>query len=120
MKTLSMVSEFKGGCCQCLGFDAVEIHGAHGYFIDQCLKDSANDRTDEYGAQSLENRSRLAFEVVDAVAKAIGKDRVGIRFSPFSTYGHAVASDPVPLGIYLAEQLNKREVLNHFLGCCKI
>lgn len=93
------------------GFDGVEIHGAHGYLIDQCLKDSVNDRTDQYGPQSLENRSRFAFEVVDAVSKAIGKDRVGIRFSPFSSYGDAVASDPVPLGIYLAEQLNKREIL---------
>lgn len=93
------------------GFDAVEIHGAHGYLIDQCLKDSVNDRTDKYGPQSLESRSLFAFEVVDAVAKAIGKDRVGIRFSPFSTYGDARASDPLPLGIYLAEQLSKREIL---------
>jgi 12-oxophytodienoic acid reductase len=98
------------------GFDGVEIHGAHGYFIDQFLKDSVNDRTDEYGPQSLESRCRFALEVVDAVALAIGKDRVGIRLSPFSTYGDAVASDPVPLGIYLAEQLSKREILYvHFV-----
>ncbi|CAM6085448.1 unnamed protein product [Calypogeia fissa] len=114
----SMVEEY----CQAArnareaGFDGVEIHGAHGYFIDQFIKDSANDRTDDYGAQSLENRCRFAFEVVDAVAKAIGKDRVGIRFSPFSDYGDAVASDPIPLGIYLSEQLSKREVLYiHFV-----
>ncbi|KAF5809092.1 putative 12-oxophytodienoate reductase [Helianthus annuus] len=52
------------------GFDGVEIHGAHGYLIDQFLKDEINDRTDEYGG-SLENRCRFALEVVDAVVKEI-------------------------------------------------
>ena len=46
-----------------IGFDGVEIHGAHGYLIDQFLKDEINDRTDKYGG-SLENRCRFAFEVV--------------------------------------------------------
>ncbi|KAF5809130.1 putative 12-oxophytodienoate reductase [Helianthus annuus] len=59
------------------GFDGVEIHGAHGYLIDQFLKDEINDRTDEYGG-SLENRCRFALEVVDAVVKEIGGDKVGI------------------------------------------
>uniref|UniRef100_A0A452XJL5 NADH:flavin oxidoreductase/NADH oxidase N-terminal domain-containing protein n=1 Tax=Aegilops tauschii subsp. strangulata TaxID=200361 RepID=A0A452XJL5_AEGTS len=52
------------------GFDGVEIHGANGYIIEQFLKDSANDRTDEYGG-SLENRCRFALEVVDAVVKEL-------------------------------------------------
>ncbi|KAJ0795483.1 putative 12-oxophytodienoate reductase [Helianthus annuus] len=55
------------------GFDGVEIHGAHGYLIDQFLKDEINDRTDKYGG-SLENRCRFALEVVDAVVKEIGGD----------------------------------------------
>ncbi|KAM0070704.1 putative 12-oxophytodienoate reductase [Helianthus debilis subsp. tardiflorus] len=61
------------------GFDGVEIHGAHGYLIDQFMKDGVNDRTDEYGG-SLENRCRFALEVVDVVVKEIGADKVGIDY----------------------------------------
>ncbi|KAJ0580179.1 putative 12-oxophytodienoate reductase [Helianthus annuus] len=60
-----------------VSFDGLEIHGAHGYLIDQFLKDEINDRTDEYGG-SLENRCRFALEVVDAFVKEIGGDKVGI------------------------------------------
>ncbi|GKV52560.1 hypothetical protein SLEP1_g59137 [Rubroshorea leprosula] len=45
------------------GFDGVEIHAAHGYLIDQFLKDQVNDRTDQYGG-SLENRCRFALEII--------------------------------------------------------
>ncbi|KAL6525283.1 hypothetical protein OROMI_030876 [Orobanche minor] len=51
------------------GFDGVEIHGAHGYLIDQLLKDQINDRMDQYGG-SLENRCRFALEIAGAVANA--------------------------------------------------
>ncbi|KAK1403699.1 12-oxophytodienoate reductase 11 [Heracleum sosnowskyi] len=88
------------------GFDGVEIHGAHGYLIDQFLKDQVNDRTDEYGG-SLENRCRFALEVVEAVSEEIGADRVGIRISPFADYNDSGDSNPDALGLYLAESLNK-------------
>lgn len=68
------------------GFDGVEIHGANGYLIDQFTQDVSNNRTDEYGG-SVENRSRFALEIVDAVTKAVGADRTGIRLSPWSSYG---------------------------------
>src|SRR5665213_577534 len=68
------------------GFDGVEIHGANGYLLEQFLNPHVNNREDEYGG-SLENRSRFAVEVLQAVADAIGKDKVGIRFSPFSKLG---------------------------------
>ncbi|KAJ0795471.1 putative 12-oxophytodienoate reductase [Helianthus annuus] len=92
------------------GFDGVEIHGAHGYLIDQFLKDEINDRTDEYGG-SLENRCRFALEVVDAVVKEIGGDKVGIRLSPFANYSESGDSNPETLGLYMAESLNEFKIL---------
>jgi 2,4-dienoyl-CoA reductase-like NADH-dependent reductase (Old Yellow Enzyme family)/thioredoxin reductase len=53
------------------GFDAVEIHGAHGYLLTQFLSPFSNQRTDRYGG-SEENRSRFALEVIEAVRKAVG------------------------------------------------
>ncbi|WP_372760476.1 NADH:flavin oxidoreductase [Litorivivens sp.] len=56
-----------------LGFDAVELHGAHGYLIDQFFWEGTNQRNDEYGG-SLENRSRFAIEIIQAVRAAVGPD----------------------------------------------
>ncbi|GAB3641330.1 alkene reductase [Spirosoma arcticum] len=67
------------------GFDGVEIHGANGYLLQQFLSPAANQRTDDYGG-SYENRNRFPLEVVQAVADAIGRERVGIRLSPFNTF----------------------------------
>ncbi|KAF6987126.1 hypothetical protein CFC21_004800 [Triticum aestivum] len=92
------------------GFDGVEIHGANGYIIEQFLKDSANDRTDEYGG-SLENRCRFALEVVDAVVKEVGGHRVGIRLSPFTDYMDCHDSDPHSLALYMSTKLNDHGIL---------
>uniref|UniRef100_A0A0E0DER6 NADH:flavin oxidoreductase/NADH oxidase N-terminal domain-containing protein n=1 Tax=Oryza meridionalis TaxID=40149 RepID=A0A0E0DER6_9ORYZ len=92
------------------GFDGVEIHGAHGYLIDQFLKDQVNDRSDKYGG-SLENRCRFALEVVQAVTDEIGADKVGIRLSPFASYSEAADSNPEALGLYMANALNKFGIL---------
>ena len=91
---------------QYIGFDGVEIHGAHGYLLDQFMKDQVNDRTDKYGG-SLENRCRFALEVVEAVVDEIGADKVGIRLSSFANYIEAGDSNPKALGLYMAESLNK-------------
>ena len=88
----------------------MEIHGAHGYLIDQFLKDKVNDRTDEYGG-SLENRCRFALEIVNAVAEEVGANRVGIRLSPFADYAGAEDSDPETLALFMAESLNKYQIL---------
>ena len=69
------------------GFDGVELHGANGYLLEQFLSPASNVRTDSYGG-SIENRSRFVLEVATAVSDAIGKDKTGIRFSPYG-----VASD---------------------------
>ncbi|XP_050378774.1 putative 12-oxophytodienoate reductase 11 [Argentina anserina] len=92
------------------GFDGVEIHGAHGYLIDQFLKDQVNNRTDQYGG-SLENRCRFALDIVEAVVDEIGADKVGIRLSPFADYMESGDSNPKELGLYLAKALNKYGIL---------
>ena len=94
----------------CVGFDGIEIHGAHGYLIDQFLKDQVNDRTDKYGG-SLENRCRFALEIVEAVVDEIGPEKVGIRLSPFANYSGAEDSNPEALGLYMAHALNKFGIL---------
>lgn len=55
------------------GFDAVEIHGSHGYLLTQFLSPATNKRTDEYGG-SFENRARMPLEVVRAIREAVGED----------------------------------------------
>ena len=57
------------------GFDGIEIHGAHGYLINQFLSPYSNRRTDSYGG-SVENRYRFAHEVIQAVRKVIPDDRL--------------------------------------------
>lgn len=86
-----------------LGFDGVEIHGAHGYLIDQFLWEGSNQRTDEYGG-SLENRCRFALEVVQAVrAKVSAGFPVVFRFSQWkmSDYNAKIAHTPEELVLIL-------------------
>lgn len=88
------------------GFDGVEIHGANGYLIDQFLQDGSNKRKDKFGG-SEENRARFALEVVEAVADAIGPDRVGIRISPGGIFNDMFDSNPESVFDYLVKELNK-------------
>lgn len=61
-----------------LGFDVVEIHGAHGYLIDQFFWSGTNVRTDAFGGATLAERSRFAAEVVKSIRAAVGQDMVVI------------------------------------------
>jgi len=111
-----VVASFVHGarCAMDAGFDAVEVHGANGYLIDQFLRDSINDRTDPYGG-SIENRARLLVEVMTAIASAIGKGRTGLRLSPVTPSNDAgqdsdaqalfnhVATQLAPLGLAFLE-----------------
>jgi len=78
------------------GFDAVEIHGAHGYLIDQFLNPYTNKRTDEYGG-SLENRARFGCEVIRDVRSKVGFD--------FPVIMRMSAIEHVPDGIELPEAI---------------
>jgi NADPH2 dehydrogenase len=88
------------------GFDGVEIHGANGYLIDQFTQDTANERMDLYGG-SIENRSRFATEVTEAVVEAVGASRTAIRLSPWSSYQGMRMQDPVPQFTDLLSRLDK-------------
>ncbi|MGZ9899968.1 alkene reductase [Shewanella gaetbuli] len=63
------------------GFDGVEIHGAHGYLFDTFMRQASNQRTDQYGG-NIENRMRFMLETLQAVADAIGGEKVAVRVSP--------------------------------------
>ena len=89
------------------GFDGVELHGANGYLLEQFISPVSNIRTDKYGG-SIENRCRFVLEVVALVAETIGKERTGIRLSPYgvaSDMPHYPEIDETYT--YLAEELNK-------------
>ncbi|TEY48252.1 hypothetical protein BOTCAL_0297g00110 [Botryotinia calthae] len=77
------------------GFDGVECHGANGYLIDQFIQDTSNQRNDAYGG-SVENRSRFINEIMKAMVKAVGPERVGLRLSPWSPFQGMRMTDPIP------------------------
>ncbi|TGL75734.1 alkene reductase [Leptospira yasudae] len=88
------------------GFDGVELHGANGYLIEQFLNPNSNRRTDSYGG-SNENRIRFAVEVARAVSSAIGKEKTGIRISPYGVFNEMGAFDGVEEQYeLLAKELN--------------
>ncbi|ANQ85843.1 glycerol trinitrate reductase [Azoarcus olearius] len=86
------------------GFDGVEVHAANGYLIDQFLRAGSNKRTDAYGG-SIENRTRLLVEVMEAITAEIGASRTGIRISPVTPANDIADPDPQPLFTHVVEQL---------------
>lgn len=74
------------------GFDGVEIHSANGYLLDTFLQSRTNHRTDEYGG-SIENRTRLLREVIEAVATVWPMNRIAVRFSPNGNFNDMGSTD---------------------------
>jgi 2,4-dienoyl-CoA reductase-like NADH-dependent reductase (Old Yellow Enzyme family) len=87
-----------------LGFDIVEIHGAHGYLIDEFFWSGTNQRTDRYGGASLRERSRMAAEVVAAVRAAVGPEfPISLRVSQWKPqdFGARLATTPEQMADWL-------------------
>jgi N-ethylmaleimide reductase len=76
------------------GFDGVELHSANGYLMDQFLNPLSNKRTDSYGG-TPENRMRFVLEIAKGVVSKIGKERVGIRVSPYGAFNDLNAFEGV-------------------------
>lgn len=107
----AIIDDYRKACenAQQAGFDGVEVHGANGYLLDQFLQDGANQRTDSYGG-SIANRARLLLEVVEAAVSVWGKERVGVRLSPYSLLNYMSDSDPIALFSYVMEELDARQI----------
>ncbi|MBB1317168.1 NADH:flavin oxidoreductase [Shewanella sp. SR43-4] len=86
-----------------IGFDAIEVHGAHGYLVDQFFWEGTNQRTDKYGG-SLENRTRFGVEIVNAIRAAVGNDfTIIFRFSQWKQqdYNAKLCQTPEELDTFL-------------------
>ncbi|MFD2934589.1 NADH:flavin oxidoreductase [Spirosoma flavum] len=87
-----------------LGFDCVEIHGAHGYLIDQFFWEGTNQRTDQYGGKTVAERNRYAIEVIEEVRRQVGDDfAVILRLSQFKPqdYTAKLAKNPQEMEAWL-------------------
>jgi len=91
------------------GFDGLELHGANGYLIDQFIRDSSNQRKDEYGG-SVENRCRFPLEVIDALIEVFGAGRVGIKLTPVGRYQYMYDSNPIETYSYLLTKLSEKKI----------
>jgi len=86
------------------GFDGVELHAASGYLPEQFLSSGSNQRQDQYGG-SVEGRARFVLEVLAAMVKEAGADRVGIKISPEMNFNSITDAAPEETYTYLVEQL---------------
>lgn len=94
------------------GFDGVEVHGAHGYFLESFLSRVWNRRTDQYGPDSMETRTRLMVEIIRGIKDRLGEDYpVGVRINA-EEFG-------TPYGMTLAESTQIAKILEG-AGACYI
>ena len=95
---LGVIEAYRQGARNAMaaGFDGVELHGANGYLIEQFLQSKSNTRTDQYGG-SIENRSRLLMQAMQALIEVWGAERVAVRLSPYGVANDSGEDDPMPL-----------------------
>lgn len=97
------------------GFDGVELHAASGYLVQQFLTTNVNQRTDEYG-DSIENRARFLFEVLDAMIAEVGAERVGVKFSPRMPFNDLEEQDAEELYPFILERLSDKKLAYVHVG----
>lgn len=94
------------------GFNGVELHCANGYLIEQFLNPHVNNRMDEYGG-NMTNRAKFVLDIAETTAAAIGKGKLGIRFSPFNTFNDMPKYDENEVHethAFLSKELNKLNI----------
>jgi len=93
------------------GFDGVEVHGCGGYLVHEFLESRSNSRTDDYGG-SVENRSRFALEIIDALKQVYNSSQIGIKLTPSGGYNDMGESEEKikETYTYLIKELEQREI----------
>ena len=103
------VLDFTNGAKNALaaGFDGVELHAANGYLLQQFFNGYSNHRTDEYGG-SIENKSRILFDILNAFKGVIDYSKVGVRLNPSlnNAQGMMLDKDTIPTHEYIVKRLN--------------
>lgn len=104
----ALINDYKQAAtnAKAAGFDGIEIHSANGYLLNTFLESKTNHRTDKYGG-SIENRTRLLLEIVEAVTEVFPSNRVGVRFSPNGSFNDMGSPDYREQYTYAASQLDK-------------
>jgi N-ethylmaleimide reductase len=107
------VQDFKNAAKNAVeaGFDGVEIHSSNGYLFHQFFNNCSNHRTDEYGG-SIENKTKLLFEVLDAVKEVIPENKIGLRLNPsmHNLFGMTLDEETIPTFDYIVDKLNNYDL----------
>lgn len=103
------IADFKQGAINAFeaGFDGVELHGANGYLLQQFFSKNSNNRTDEYGS-SVENRTRILFDILNELKQVVDIAKVGVRFNPslHGIMGITVDDETIAVYDYIVNRLN--------------
>ncbi len=106
----SIVEDFKkaGENAMAAGFDGIEIHSSNGYLFHQFFSNSSNQRKDQYGGND-ENKSRILFEVIDALKTVMSENKIGLRLNPMldGMSGITIDEETAATFDYIVNKLNK-------------